>query len=77
MQFIEIVLAFLPLVLIVVALVWYQHSSGPFCQDHYRGQFVYRIVVRDQAGVERAGWIRIGSWLAGVLSGETKVIWDP
>ncbi len=50
--------------------------AGPFFLRHSRGQLVYRIVVRDQAGTERAGWLRVGGWLGGVLSEKTKVIWD-
>jgi acetamidase/formamidase len=50
--------------------------TGPFFLNHARGQFVFRITVRDQAGAERAGWIRVGGWLAGMLSDKTKVIWD-
>ena len=50
--------------------------TGHCCMDHGRGQFVFRFVVRDHAGVERAGWLRVGSWIGGVLSDNTKVIWD-
>ena len=50
--------------------------TGPFFMDQARGQFVFRIVVRDHPGAKRAGWIRVGSWLGGVLSDKTKVIWD-
>jgi hypothetical protein len=49
--------------------------TGPFLL-YSRGQFVFRIIVRDQAGTQRAGWLRAGGWLAGVLSDKTKVIWD-
>jgi hypothetical protein len=50
--------------------------TGPFFLRHSRGQFVYRITVRDPAGAERSGWIRVGGWLGGVLSNKTNVIWD-
>ena len=50
--------------------------TGPFFLDQARGQFVYRIVVRDRAGMERAGWLRVGGWNTSVLSEETKVMWD-
>ena len=49
--------------------------TGPFLL-YSRGQFVFRIVVRDGAGTQRAGWIRVGGWLAGVLADKTEVIWD-
>jgi len=100
MQIIQIIPVFLPLILVVTALVWLQHSraneilqqwaqsagvqlvsaqkrylrTGPM--SYARGQFVFRIVVRDKAGAERTGWLRVGGWLAGVLSDKTKVIWD-
>ena len=102
METIWLILAFLPLALVGVVLVWAQHSmadgilqgwaraagvmivsaqkrylrTGPFFLDHWRGQFVFRIVVKDQTGMERAGWLRVGGCLAGVLSPKTKVIWD-
>ena len=50
--------------------------TGPFFLMHGRGQFVYRIVVRDLAGAERTGWIRVGGWWVGVLSAKTAAIWD-
>ena len=50
--------------------------TGPFFMNHFRGQMIFRIVVRDNAGTERSGWIRIGSWLVGVFSDTTRVIWD-
>jgi hypothetical protein len=49
--------------------------TGPFLL-HSPGLFVFRIVVRDSAGTQRAGWVRVGGWLAGVLSDKTEVIWD-
>lgn len=48
---------------------------GPFLM-HSRGQFVFRIVVRDQTGLQRTGWLRVGGWLAGVLSDKAEVRWD-
>lgn len=50
--------------------------TGPFFFAHSRGQFVFRILVRDQTGQERTGWLRVGGWLLGVLSAKTKVYWD-
>jgi hypothetical protein len=32
--------------------------------------------VRDQAGVERLGWVHCGSWFAGVLSNKVGSRWD-
>ena len=50
--------------------------TGPFFLENVRGQFVFRIVVRDQTGSERTGWLRVGGGLTGVLSAKTKVVWD-
>lgn len=50
--------------------------TGPFFMNHFRSQMIFRIAVRDNAGTERSGWIRIGSWLGGVTSDTTRVIWD-
>lgn len=101
MHGIETIALIVPFALIVVALVWWQHSkadtilkrwalasgvellsaqkcylrTGPF---HFssRGQFVFRIVVREEQGTQREGWARVGGWLAGVLTDKTEVIWD-
>ena len=50
--------------------------TGPFFLRSTRGQFVFRIVVEDQSGTKRTGWLRVGGWMAGVLSDKAKVIWD-
>jgi len=50
--------------------------TGPFFMNQARGQFVYRIVVRDHSGTERAGWLKVGGLFVGVLSDESMVIWD-
>lgn len=50
--------------------------TGPFFMNQARGQFVFRIVVRDHTGTERTGWLRVGGWLAGVVSDKTEVVWD-
>ena len=49
--------------------------TGPFLFQG-KGRFIFRIVVRDAEGTRRAGWIRVGGWLAGLLSDKTEVIWD-
>jgi hypothetical protein len=50
--------------------------TGPFSLRQFRGQFVFRIVVRDHAGAERTGWILVGGPVAGVLSDKVEAIWD-
>ena len=49
--------------------------TGPFLL-YARGQFVFRVVVREHTGTERSGWLRVGGWLAGVLSNKTEIVWD-
>lgn len=49
--------------------------KGPYIWSA-RGQAVYRVRVRDGAGVERLGWVRCGSWFAGVLSDQVESRWD-
>ena len=51
---------------------------GPFFLVPDNGQTVYRVVVEDQAGEVRSGWVRFGSgslW-RGLLSGDVDVRWD-
>lgn len=50
--------------------------TGPFFMDHSRGQFVFRIVVRDRSGTKRTGWLLVGGWLAGVASNKSRISWD-
>jgi hypothetical protein len=49
--------------------------KGPFFWSG-RGQTVYRVMVRDRQGVERKGWVRCGSWWAGVFSDKAEARWD-
>jgi hypothetical protein len=49
--------------------------KGPFAFSS-RGQSVYRVEVRDEQGIERKGWVRCGSWWAGVLSDQVEARWD-
>ncbi|MCU0519480.1 MAG: hypothetical protein MUF84_02140 [Anaerolineae bacterium] len=48
---------------------------GPFFWSG-RGQFVYRIAVRDGEGHLKAGWARCGDWLLGVAKYKVEVSWD-
>jgi hypothetical protein len=48
---------------------------GPFFWSG-RGQFVYRIAVRDGEGHVQAGWARCGDWLLGVAADKVEVRWD-
>ena len=49
--------------------------KGPFIWSS-RGQTVYRVEVRDREGGERKGWVRCGSWWAGVFSDQVEARWD-
>jgi hypothetical protein len=49
--------------------------KGPFVWSS-RGQSVYRVEVRDEQGLERKGWVRCGSWWAGVLGDQVEAKWD-
>jgi hypothetical protein len=41
-----------------------------------RGQTVFRIIVEDEFGQVRKGWVRLGHWLGGLASEEITVEWD-
>ncbi len=49
---------------------------GPFFWTTTRGQAVYFVRIRDAAGNVRTGWVRCGSFWAGMLSDKTEVRWD-
>ena len=56
----------------------YLFFTGPFkWWSNGRGQFVYRVVIRDRDGHERSGWVRCGSYLGGVLfNNDVEVRWE-
>jgi hypothetical protein len=49
---------------------------GPFFWTTSKGQTVYRVTVEDARGNVRKGWVRCGSWLAGLWSHRIDVRWD-
>jgi acetamidase/formamidase len=49
---------------------------GPFFITTARGQEVFRITVRDAAGEIRSGYLRVGSFMLGVISDQASVRWD-
>ena len=53
-------------------------SSGPpsWNWTSSRSQTVYSVHVRDKHGLERRGWVRCGSFWAGVFNDKTEVRWD-
>ena len=50
--------------------------KGPFFWTSSRGQAVYHVVVRDQAGVRRSGWVRLGGFWRGLHSDDVEVSWE-
>ena len=49
---------------------------GPFFWTSGNGQDVYHVVVLDRDGRTKAGYVRCGSYLLGVLADEVTVHWD-
>jgi hypothetical protein len=49
---------------------------GPFYWNSSSGQAVYRGRVADREGVQREGWLRVGSWLWGVTTDQVDLLWD-
>ena len=49
---------------------------GPFFWTTSKSQTVYRVTVEDGRGSIRKGWVRCGSWLAGLWSRQVDVRWD-
>ena len=49
---------------------------GPFFWTTSKSQTVYRVTVEDSQGYIRKGWVRCGSWLAGLWSHRVDVRWD-
>lgn len=50
--------------------------TGPYFWRHSRGQLIYYVTVRDERGQARSGYVRLGSWLGGLLSDQVDVTWD-
>ena len=41
-----------------------------------KNQRVYQVVVQDEQGYERGGWLRLGGYSSGLLSDQVEVRWD-
>ena len=55
----------------------YRHlMKGPFFLRSGKGHAVYHVTVRDRDGNIRRGYVRCGSWLAGLLSDHVTVEWE-
>ena len=50
--------------------------TGPYFWRHGRGQLIFYVTVADRSGGRRAGYVRLGGWLMGLLSDQVDVIWD-
>lgn len=44
-------------------------GSGMWQTRPSRNQIIYSVRVRDRAGQERSGWLRIGSFFGGIMFG--------
>ena len=49
---------------------------GPPWWRASRNQCVFHVRVRDHAGVEHAGYVRLGGWFLGLLTDEISVVWE-
>jgi len=49
---------------------------GPFFLRSSNLQIVFYVAVIDKQGQKHSGYVCFGNWLAGLLSNETRVIWD-
>lgn len=49
--------------------------KGPYLLTG-RNQAVFRVVVRDDSGLKRRGWVRCGSWLAGIFGNDVEATMD-
>jgi hypothetical protein len=56
----------------------YMFFTGPFkFWTNSRNQIIWHLRVRDQAGHERSGWARCGSYIGGVFfSDKIEIRWD-
>lgn len=50
--------------------------QGPFFWSTARGQYVFRVTLRDAQGRQRVAWIRLGSWLFGIWQNRVQVYWE-
>src|ERR1051325_6221323 len=50
--------------------------QGPFTYARLQGGTVYRIVVEDELGSERRGFVRCHGWLSAMPGEATEVAWD-
>jgi hypothetical protein len=60
-------------------IVHFEHRwfrVGPFWWRTSKGMAVFHVVVRDSAGRERSGFVRVGGWFWGLWSDVAKVEWD-
>ena|SRR5437868_2077655 len=50
--------------------------KGPFFWSSSKSQIIFRVVVRDEQGYTRSGWVRCGSWWWGLFTDDVDVRWD-
>jgi hypothetical protein len=49
--------------------------KGPYLLTG-RNQAVFKVVVRDENGLKQTGWVRCGSWLAGIFGNDVEAQMD-
>jgi hypothetical protein len=49
---------------------------GPFTWTMSRVQTVFYVVIHDELGRKRSGWVRCGNWSRGLVKNEVEVIWE-
>jgi hypothetical protein len=59
-----------------VELVSAESDTFALARFSYLQAAIFRVIVRDRTGIERVGWLGVGSWWAGVISDQAKIIWD-
>lgn len=50
--------------------------KGPYFMKSSNNQAVLKIIVADEDGNVKSGWVCCGSWLGGVLVDKINVTWD-
>jgi hypothetical protein len=53
----------------------WSYTGGKFWFRRSKSQRVYRVTIRDNAGLTRNADVRCGSWFSGMLSDDLDVRW--
>ena len=52
---------------------WARENNYALLKMEHR---LFRVVVRDDSGLKRRGWVRCGSWLAGIFGNDVEATMD-